>query len=70
VDTKYATPKKAKENIPMRMIRKSAILVDIELIKHQEGVVVSKFRSTNRSTNSSANTFGLFLGKDSLDYGS
>ena len=54
----------------MRVIGKAAVLVDVELVEHEERIVVSEFRMTYGSTNSGTFPLGLFSGEDGLSEGS
>lgn len=52
------------------VIGETAILVDIELVEHEERVMVAEFRAANASPDTGTNTLGLFTRENSLGDGS
>jgi hypothetical protein len=48
----------------VRVVGEATVLVDRELVEHEEGVVVAEFWASDGPTDTSTDTLGLFLGED------
>src|SRR5690349_14674364 len=50
----------------VRVIREATVLVDRELVEHEERVVVTEFGASDGSTDTGTDSLGLFLREDGL----
>jgi hypothetical protein len=54
----------------VRVIGEATILIDIKLVEHEERIVATELWASDGSTDTSTDTFGLFLREDGLCDGS